>query len=60
MPPNLIRDILEVLFVVAIGGMLWQVVGKIRRGEVVVESCQSCGRPLTRAYPACKHCGAPR
>lgn len=60
MPPNLLRDVLEVLVVVAVGGMLWQVIGKLRRGEIQVERCAACQRPTSRAYSVCKHCGAER
>lgn len=55
---NLVRNVLEVAILVAVGGMLWQVVGKLRRGEIRVVRCAACGRPTSRAYPRCKHCGA--
>jgi uncharacterized OB-fold protein len=57
---NAIRDAFEALFVVAAGGMLWSAVGKLRRGEIKVVRCASCGRPCSNAYATCKHCGAPR
>ena len=57
---DLVRDALEVLIVIAIGGILWTAIGKLRRGEIRVVRCESCGRPTSRAYPNCKHCGAPR
>lgn len=60
MPPNLLRDGLEILFIIAIAGMFWQVVGKLRRGEIRIVRCGECGRPTSLAYPVCKHCGAPR
>ena len=53
---TVIRDVLEVLMVVAVGGMLWAAVGRLRRGEIRVYRCISCGRPTSRAYPRCKHC----
>ncbi|HVL27279.1 MAG TPA: hypothetical protein VM390_03985 [Acidimicrobiales bacterium] len=56
MPP-LVRDALEVLMVVAVGGMLWSAVGRIRRGEMAVVRCPSCGRPSSRAYARCPRCG---
>ena len=59
-PDALIRDGLEVLFVVAVGGMLWAAVRRVRAGAVVVPRCAACGRPTSRAYPACTRCGAPR
>ena len=54
------RDALEALFVVAVGGMVWQTVGKLRRREIQVIRCDHCGRPTSNAYAVCKHCGAPR
>ncbi|HEX6596495.1 MAG TPA: hypothetical protein VF045_06140 [Acidimicrobiales bacterium] len=59
MPP-LVRDVLEVLIVVAVGGMLWSAVTRIRRGEMAVVRCPSCGRPSSRAYERCPRCGARR
>ena len=47
---------LEVLIVVAVGGMLVAAVGRIRRREVRVYRCIACGRPTSRGYPRCKHC----
>jgi uncharacterized OB-fold protein len=54
----IVRDVLEVLLVVAVGGILWSAVGRIRRGEVSVVRCAACGRTVSRAYEACPHCGA--
>lgn|GEM_PF-2798146 len=54
---KLVRDGLEVLFVVAIGGMLWSVAGRLRRGQLLPTLCPSCGRPSSRAHPRCRHCG---
>jgi hypothetical protein len=51
-----IRDGLEVLMVVAVGGMLWAAIGRLWRGEIRVYRCIACGRPTSRAYPRCKHC----
>lgn len=55
---TLVRDGLEVLIVVAIGGILWSSVAKLRRGEIRPYVCVACGRPTSRAYPRCKHCDA--
>ena len=55
---NLIRDLFEVLIVIAIGGMVWSVLSRLRRGQLVVPSCPACGGPASRAYPKCRHCGA--
>jgi hypothetical protein len=49
--------LLEVAMVVAVGGMLWAAVDRLRRGEVRVYRCVACRRPVSRAYPRCKHCG---
>jgi hypothetical protein len=55
---DLIRDGLEVAIVVAIGGMLWSVLNRLRRGELTVPRCPDCGGPASRAYPQFRHCGA--
>jgi uncharacterized OB-fold protein len=54
----LVRDALEVMLVIAVGGILWSAIGRMRRGEVSVVRCPSCGRTTSRAYDACPHCGA--
>ncbi|MBV8981050.1 MAG: hypothetical protein JO086_09145 [Acidimicrobiia bacterium] len=54
----LVRDALEVLLVIAVGGILWSAVWRVRRGEVAVARCAACGRTSSRAYEACPHCGA--
>ena len=55
---NLVRDGIELLIVVAIGGLLWSTIGRLRRGEVEVYRCVACDRPTSRAYEMCRHCGA--
>lgn len=52
-----VRNALEAVIVVAIGGMLWAAVRRLRRGEIRVYRCIACGRPTSRGYPRCKHCG---
>ena len=54
------RDLLELGMVLAVGGILWSSIARLRRGEIKVVRCEACGRPTSRAYPNCKHCGAPR
>lgn len=54
----LVRDALELLFVIAIGGMLVSVIRRLRRGQLPVHRCPDCERPTTRANGVCKHCGA--
>ena len=55
---NLVRDLLEVLIVVAVGGMAVSAIRRLRRGEIQVYRCPACDRPTTRANGICKHCGA--
>ena len=57
---HLVRDLLEVAILVAVIGMLVSAVRRLRRGQITVVRCQACGRPTSRAYPRCKHCGAVR
>ena len=54
---NLLRDALELLIVVAVGGMLVAAVRRLRHGEIRVYRCVACDRPTSRGYPRCKHCG---
>ncbi|MFN2606466.1 MAG: hypothetical protein ABR511_01025 [Acidimicrobiales bacterium] len=57
---NLVDDAAEVALVVAVGGMLWSAVGRVRRGLVRPPRCPACGRTLSRAYPRCPACGHQR
>lgn len=57
---TLVRDGIESLFVIAVAGMLWSTVGRMRRGEIRVVRCESCGRPTSNAYAACPYCRSPR
>jgi len=54
----LVRDALEVLMVVAVGGILWSAIGRMRRGEVSVGRCPECDRAVSRADGRCRECGA--
>lgn len=54
---TLVRDLLEVLIVVAIGGMLFSAIRRLRAGAIPVYRCPACERPTTRANGTCKHCG---
>ena len=56
---NLVRDLLELLIVIAVGGMAVSALRRLRRGEIAVYRCPACDRPTTRANGICKHCGAP-
>jgi uncharacterized OB-fold protein len=55
--PPLVRDALEVLMVVALGGMLWSALARVRAGRVDVARCRSCGRPASATYARCPRCG---
>ena len=55
---TLVRDGLELVFVIAVGGMVVSAFRRVRAGQVKPLMCPSCGRPTSRAYPRCKHCGA--
>lgn len=55
-----VRDGLELLVVVAVGGMLLSALRRLRRGDIRPEHCQRCGRPRSRAYEHCRWCGAAR
>ncbi len=56
----LVRHGLELLVVVALGGMLWSVVRRWASGQVTVPHCRACGSPTSRAHPRCRRCGASR
>lgn len=58
MPP-LVRDALELAMVVALAGMLWSVVARIRRDRATVPRCRSCGRPVSPTYARCPRCATP-
>ena len=53
-----VRDLIELLLVVAVGATLWSAVTRLRRGQIRVFKCSTCGRPTSRAYPRCRHCDA--
>jgi predicted amidophosphoribosyltransferase len=56
---TLVRDLLELAIVVAVGGMLVSAIRRLRAGRIAVYRCPSCERPTTRANGICKHCGTP-
>ncbi|MDQ3897546.1 MAG: hypothetical protein M3326_09960 [Actinomycetota bacterium] len=56
---TVIRDLAEILLCVAVGGMLWSAVTRLRRGQVRPVLCPGCARTVSRAYDACPHCGHP-
>ncbi len=56
---NLIRDAIELLFVIAIGGMVSSAIRRLKGREIHPYQCRACQRPTSRAYERCRHCGAP-
>jgi len=54
---GLVGTLAELGLVVAVGGMLWSAVRRLRRGRIAIVRCQACGRPASRAYPRCRRCG---
>ena len=52
-----VQTIIEILIVVAVGGMVGAVFARLHRGEIRVYRCVACGRPTSRGYPRCRHCG---
>ncbi len=54
----MVRDLVEVLMAVAVGGMLFSAVARLRRGQAHPRLCPGCGRTVSRVYDACPHCGA--
>ena len=55
----MIRDGAEILLAVAVGGMLWGAVARLRRGQARPRLCPGCGRPVARVYVVCPHCARP-
>ncbi len=54
-----VGNALDVLLAVAVGGMLWAAVGRLRRRQISVPRCPACGRATSLAYPRCPACGEP-
>lgn len=57
---HLVRDALEIAVLVALGGMVWSALARLRAGRLHVYRCHACDRPTSRAYPDCRHCGVRR
>jgi len=55
----MVRNAIEVLMVIAVGGMLWSAVTRLRRGQARPRLCPGCGRAFSRVYDTCPHCGHP-
>ena len=54
------RTVLEVLVVLGIGGAVASAIRRVRRGDIRPERCPECARPVSKAYPRCRWCGAQR
>jgi len=54
----MMRDLIEVAMAVAVGGMAFSALARLRRGEARPGLCPGCGRTVARVYDACPHCGA--
>ena len=59
----MVRDVVvgdwaEILLAVAVGGMLFSAVIRLRRGRIRPVLCPACGRTVSRVYQACPRCGA--
>lgn len=55
-----VRDGLELLMLVALGGAIASAWRRWRAGELQPYRCVACDRPTSRAYARCRHCGAPQ
>jgi predicted amidophosphoribosyltransferase len=55
----MVRDVAEVLITVAVGGMLFSALTRLRRGQAVPRLCPGCGRTVSWTYEACPRCAHP-
>ena len=55
----MVRNLAEILITVAIGGMLFSALARLRRGQANPRLCPGCGRTVSRVYVACPRCGQP-
>jgi predicted amidophosphoribosyltransferase len=53
----MVRNAAEILITVAIGGMLFSALTRLRRGQASPRLCPGCGRTVSRVYAACPRCG---
>jgi len=54
-----VRDAAEFLLAVAVAGMLWSAVARLRRGQAGPALCPGCGRTVSQVYEVCPHCAQP-
>jgi hypothetical protein len=50
---------LELFLAFAVGCAFVAAVRRLTRKEITAFRCPACGRTTSRAYPLCRHCGAP-
>jgi predicted amidophosphoribosyltransferase len=55
----MVRNVAEILLVIAVGGMLFSALTRLRRGQANPRLCPGCGRTVSRVYAACPRCGEP-
>jgi predicted amidophosphoribosyltransferase len=55
----MVRNVAEILITVAIGGMLFSALARLRRGQAIPRLCPGCGRTVSRVYETCPRCGQP-
>ena len=55
----MVRNVAEILITVAIGGMLFSALARLRRGQASPRLCPGCGRTVARGYETCPRCGKP-
>ncbi len=53
----MVRNVAEILLVIAVGGMLFSALTRLRRGQANPRLCPGCGRTVSRVYEACPRCG---
>ena len=53
----MVRNVAEILLVIALGGMLLSTLTRLRRGQANPRLCPGCGRTVSRVYEACPRCG---
>jgi len=53
----MVRNVAELMLAVAVGGMLFSALTRLRRGQAIPRLCPGCGRTVSRVYEACPRCG---
>jgi predicted amidophosphoribosyltransferase len=55
----MVRNVSEILITVAVGGMLFSALTRLRRGQAIPRLCPGCRRTVSRVYDVCPRCGEP-